>query len=1057
MKAKFTLYLSLLFFPLWAQQKPVPAKSSSSIPKPEITHHPIKRLARLEQEHLTPSTEIHYDQLPKLDLKLRQPIPGPILIRDEQSQLPIYIEGEINGLPELRDAPDGQKALQYLNYFKRDLQVNDPDQEFVLVNKSLDDLGQTHWRFRQQYQGVEVYGAEVILHEKEGKINGFNGRYFATPKLPSVEAKVDASAALQAALKDLEKTTKVRPLGREEIAVVGEQVAKKQLVIYYTGAERNEAVLCWYLEVVPNLHGRWAYFIDAERGTILNSYSLLCKAHHQTAQKKTAPTHFHTHLSTAEAQSQGNVPLLDGKASAIAKDLAGLDKTIQTYQIGNTFFMIDATKDMFNPTASSLPQDPKGAIVTLDVRNTIDAEGNFKAFFFTSPNNTWNAPNAVSAHVNAGLVYDYYRKTFGRKSINNAGSTMRSYVNVPDEDGSALDNAFWNGDAMFYGNGGSEFRSLARALDIAGHEITHGIIQNTANLDYENEPGALNESFADIFGAMIDRDDWKMGEDVVLPSVFPSGALRDLANPNNGGRSLRDPGWQPAHYSERYTGTEDEGGVHINSGIVNRAFFLFATQVGKELAEQVYYTALSNYLTRSSRFVDARLAIVRAAREKGGEAAAKAAESAFETVGIRVGAPTAPPTDLKINPGTQFILGVKADRRGLGIFDVNKNTILELPITSGVLQKPTVSDDGSLVIFINNRKQLKYLELDWAKAQFDTGTLNSNRIWENVSLSRDGLRLAALVTDRKDEIAIVDLTRETNNTKFFRLYNPTNTQGVSSGNVVGADALEWDLSSETVVYDAYNEVPLSGFGTYNYWDMGLLRAWDKKTKTFGDGKIDKIINGLEEGENIGNPSFSKNTPYILSFDYIVDQNANGQVDDADDYFVLSTNLETGDIATVFENSTLGFPNYSTKDDFMIFNAESNLGDEVIAIAPLKTDKITPNAGPSIFKSGYILGTWFANGQRVLSSNRDESWPEAQVKIYPNPLRDRTLLELTLTERETVQLEISDVYGRVLYQQQLEAGVGKLQQTLNLQDLPAGHYLLRIRAGQKSTTRKMIKW
>lgn len=1058
MRIIITLLSAVLFLQVHAQYKPIPQRSTAAGPKDQNTHLPIKALPRFSQNNNTPDpSSISYNNLPKPKLSLRQPIPGPLMVRDEKSGLPIFIEGEVEGLPELRDAPNSQRAIQYLDHFSKDLRIATPGKEFVLVSQSTDAQQQNHLRFRQQYQGIEVYGAEVILHEKDGKILLFNGRYFPTPALRSVKPELDAPQAIQAALTDVQKKETLRSLSIAEVDMVGEQIAKKQLVIFHTGPEQDVPKLCWYLEIAPNLHARWAYFIDAESGAVLKSHSLLCKMKHQSAKKADTPAHFHTHESIEEAQQSISPALLDGKFTAKAKDLGGLERTINTYLIGNTYFMLDASKDMFNLAGSDLPQKPDGAIVTLDVRNTIKAGGKFDSYFFTSGTNTWAAPNAVSAHYNASVVYDYFRTTFGRQSINGTKGTIRSYVNMPDDDGSSLENAFWNGDAMFYGNGGPTIRSLAQALDIAGHEITHGIIQHTANLEYENEPGALNESFADIFGAMIDRNDWKMGEDVVLPAAFPSGALRDLSNPHNGGTSLKDEGWQPDTYSERYTGAQDNGGVHINSGIVNRAFFLFATQVGKEMAEQVYYAALSNYITRSSRFVDARLAVVRAAREKGGESVAKAAESAFETVGIRVGAPTAPPKDLSFNPGTQFVLGVKADNSGLGIFDVNKSTILELPIANGVLRKPTVADDGSLIIYINGRKQLKYLELDWAKATYDTGTLNNNRIWENVALSKDGLRLAALVTDREGEIGIIDLTRTSGNTRYFELYNPSYTEGVSTGDVVGGDALEWDLSSETVVYDANNEVPLSGFGTYNYWDMGLLNAWNKKTNTFGDGKIEKIFTGLEEGENIGNPSFSKNTPYILSFDYFVDNNGNGELDDSDDYEVLTSNLETGDIGTVFANSTLGFPNYATKDDFIIFDAQNNAGDDVIAIAPLKADKLTPNADPSIFKAGYVLGVWFANGQRVLSSNRDEAWPEAKIKVYPNPFGDQTLVELELNDNQTLRMEVHDLFGRTIRQYQWQVGAGKTQQRLDLADLPAGNYLLRISAGQKNTTRKLVKW
>ena len=105
--------------------------------------------------------------------------------------------------------------------------------------------------------------------------------------------------------------------------------------------------------------------------------------------------------------------------------------------------------------------------------------------------------------------------------------------------------------------------------------MTHGVVEKTANLEYQDESGALNESFADVFGAMIDRDDWKMGEDVMQPGVNPNNALRDLQDPHNG-VSSNSSWWQPKHTDEQYTQSDDNGGVHINSGIPNHAFYLFA-------------------------------------------------------------------------------------------------------------------------------------------------------------------------------------------------------------------------------------------------------------------------------------------------------------------------------------------------------------------------------------------------------------------------------------------------------------------------------------------------
>jgi Zn-dependent metalloprotease len=114
---------------------------------------------------------------------------------------------------------------------------------------------------------------------------------------------------------------------------------------------------------------------------------------------------------------------------------------------------------------------------------------------------------------------------------------------------------------MWYGNGDQTFTELAGGLDVGGHEMTHGVIEQTANLEYQYESGALNESFADVFAVCIDRGDFKIGEDVVRPLTTTDGCLRNMQFPNSSTPS------QPKHVSEQYFGTQDNGGVHINSGI----------------------------------------------------------------------------------------------------------------------------------------------------------------------------------------------------------------------------------------------------------------------------------------------------------------------------------------------------------------------------------------------------------------------------------------------------------------------------------------------------------
>jgi bacillolysin len=186
---------------------------------------------------------------------------------------------------------------------------------------------------------------------------------------------------------------------------------------------------------------------------------------------------------------------------------------------------------------------------------------------FTSPDER----PAVDAHYYAGVVDDFYGQTFRRDSIDDQGMTIVSTVHYDRN----YCNAFWNGEQMTYGDGdGRTCLPLSGGLDVVGHELTHGVTQFTSNLIYEGESGALNESFSDMMGNTIEfyadahgldpaaSPDWRIGEDVIVGT--------------DGFRNMGDPAefGDPDHYSELFTGPEDNGGVHTNSGIPNHAYYL---------------------------------------------------------------------------------------------------------------------------------------------------------------------------------------------------------------------------------------------------------------------------------------------------------------------------------------------------------------------------------------------------------------------------------------------------------------------------------------------------
>lgn len=212
------------------------------------------------------------------------------------------------------------------------------------------------------------------------------------------------------------------------------------------------------------------------------------------------------------------------------------------------------------------------------------------------------------AYDHAGITYDFYKQLFNRNSLDNRGMQLISSVHV----GRNYNNAFWNGRQMAYGDGdGQIFIQFTKALDVVGHEMTHGVISHESNLEYRDEPGALNESFADVMGALVQQwhndqkepktADWDMGELIMgSSSATRLRTFKDEKAYVNDPYLGTDP--QPKHMKDKYTGSSDNGGVHINSGIPNHAFYRIALDMGGpawEKAGKIWYQTLRNLNSQS--------------------------------------------------------------------------------------------------------------------------------------------------------------------------------------------------------------------------------------------------------------------------------------------------------------------------------------------------------------------------------------------------------------------------------------------------------------------------
>jgi len=261
-------------------------------------------------------------------------------------------------------------------------------------------------------------------------------------------------------------------------------------------------------------------------------------------------------------------------------------------------------------------------------------------------------PAVNEAYDGAGATYDFYEQLFERNSLDDRGMTLVSSVHVaePDYGGSfvSMDNAFWNGEQMAYGDGdGVLFHRFTLSLDVIGHELTHGVTSFTSNLTYSGQSGALNEHFSDVFGILVRQwkngesartADWTVGRGVLVPAKTRR-AIRDLENPGTAFTDDPDLGTdpQPGHLKDLYLGNSDNGGVHINSGIPNRAFVLAAKALGGnawEAAGRIWYRTLLQ-LSSSSQFQDCAAMTLQIAATLGA-AEKKAVKAAWRSVGLTV-------------------------------------------------------------------------------------------------------------------------------------------------------------------------------------------------------------------------------------------------------------------------------------------------------------------------------------------------------------------------------------------------------------------------------------
>ncbi len=885
----------------------------------------------------------------------------------EQGDVPLFIAGEkLKSLSQKYKAYtlSNLAAIDFINDNKNLFRLQNPSVELKHSETVIDNEGKKHIRFSQFYEGVPIWGKELIVHfDAENQIYLINGRYVPTPSDIDVKSeKVKSDDAIRIAMQDLSKTVNVLELepGIKDLLKYRGPKAEKYIWI---DSKTRKSALAWVIEIRPNIVDNWRYFIDTERGEILEKYNF-------------SPS--------------------DGPTTAVAKDALGNDRTINVYLEAGNYLMIDASRPMYNNN----PQKPKGLIMTMTNNNT-DLTKQSKPNIFSSTNNQWNDAFSVSAHYNTGLIYEYYRTAHNRNSLDDQGMNMFTILHVTEQ-GQSFDNAYWNGQFVVLGDGGELTNGWPPALDFLAHEFTHGVVTFTIDLEYKFQSGALNEAFADWGGCMVDREDWYMGEDIVKPGAFPTGRMRDLSDPHNGGIK-GDYIWLPAHMNE-YLNLDidkDNGGVHYNVGIINKATYLIGNAIGKDKLEKIYYRVLNNrYLSKQAQFIDMRLACVKAAEELFGASSNEVAsvKSAFDQVGILDGSGTNPGPDLTPVNGPSWIACVATTDLALYLAkpviqnpytDVKKLTsTVVYTQNNGVI---TVPDNGSVIFFIDNNNFIRGIRNDGTNET----VLSQTGVWRTIAISPDGLKLAATTTGLSPIIYVFDLVQGTY--KEIMLYVPT-TGGDPSIVPLFANTLSWNINNKILAYDALNYAFDKDGKEYFYMEMNAIDV--------PSGVIYRIFPPMPSGVHIGSPDFSKNSTHKLVFE-VYDENDGT-------YYINGVDLFSGKVNNIVYASesvaSLSSPVYSPTDTRLAFQSYFTAQQRyAINQIQLGSDKISAAGEVESYLSDAGLPKWFAVSNRPVSVDYENNSLSSLV-ISPNPFHSYTNISYYLEQNCLTEISIYNIQG-----------------------------------------------
>lgn len=869
---------------------------------------------------------------------------------------------------------DADRVIACLAENREVFRLDDPAAELRIIEEVRDSGGRAHLRFGQVYRGLEVWGSGLTVH-----LDGDGAPYAFSGRYLPTPSGLDP---------DDFRVSREEALARAaaeyaEYSGSTAPVPSTARPVIWTDRDLRESRLAWMVSLGMGDAPFRRCFVHAGNGSVIEAF---------------------------EDRASGT-PVL-----APARDFFGNN------------CVLHVTRD----SGKYLLSDPEAQILIFDAAGKNLGRGDAPAQA-SSPDNIWRDPLAVSAFNNARLTFEYYRDTLGRTSILGAKTPVYLIIHY-SSDGNPAKAAFWAGGYAAFGDA----IPYAAALDIVAHELTHGVVEKTVGLVYSYQSGALNEGFADFFGAMVDPD-WEIGEDL------PDGPLRDIGNPARFGDPADMTGYHDASLRE------DNGGVHFNMTIPARAGYLLAEAIGREKAARVWYSVLDNrYISPRAQFTDMRLGALQAATDLFGAntTEVRAVELAFDQVGIVGETWTVPPADHEPLAGDRWLLFMNdfTDRHiRIARADTPEKTITVTArkIFYGSASPFSVAENGSILAYIDEGNHLRTVDLNTGR---DTPA-DSSGVWFSVEVSADGSRLAATRTTFDRTIYIFDLLNP-GASKAIPVYT-AGTEGSATNTARYVDAMDWDSTGTRLLFDAYHSIEVEGGEPIAFWDINQL---DIESEI-----ITRIKTPTEQGMQAGNPSYAETNDRFIVCDLVSFDLHLNAIAVIDLYTLALSRLR--DNAWADPYPVIGHPRFSPDDREIVFQQDDvyYVHAELYSL-PVSADRMSV-AGEARHLTEGGFPRWFVRTSEPVGVEETAGARPVSFILHrnrPNPFNPETVVPYTLNESGQVKLAVFDVLGRrVAVLAEGFQSSGNYAPVFQAENLGSGVYHVRLEVNGRGETRRML--